>query len=298
MTRLTHALASLLLLLPANVLAQEDAAVPPDLSAREAVKQGNRLLDAAEPARAVDFYRHAATRQPDSREIAFDEGLALYQLGRYEEARRKFQEAAAGKADALADDAIYSEGTSYHAEALTNPEDPKAAVARLEAAMQRYQSVLAGRPDHQAARDANYKAGMLWRRLKEQMQQQQQQSQPSDQNQENDDQDQQPQEQQPQDQQQQDQQEQQSQSQQDNDSSEQQQQQDTQSDNEQQRQQDEPNEESQEAQQQAAEAQQEQISREQAERKLREMMQAVRQRKKDRREPPQLIRVKPVDKDW
>lgn len=292
-------LAAATLVVPASAFAQDEAPKRVDLSPRQAVQEGNRLLEAAEPQKAVELYQHAAKKAPDSREVAFDEGLALYQLGKYDEARQKFREAAAGKADALADDALYSEGTCYHAQALTNPEDPKTAISGLEAAMQRYQNVLANRPDHQAARDANYKAGMLWRQLKEKMQQQQQ-SQPSDQDKKKDDKNQKQQQQQPQDQQQDQNKKQKQQSEQKQESSQdqkQQQQQEKQSQDQQQQQakQDDKNKESE---QQAVQQQKEQVSREQAERKLREMMQAVRQRKKGRTEPVQLMRVKPVDKDW
>ena len=46
------------------------------------------------------------------------------------------------------------------------------------------------------------------------------------------------------------------------------------------------------------EQQQEEVSREQAERKLREMMQALRERKERRRHPARLMPVRPVEKDW
>lgn len=291
----------------------------------QAMREGNRRLKEGKPAEALELYERAHRELPDAREIAFAEGLSQYHLGDYERARSLFRQAAAGENDSLADDATYSIGTTYHSDALLARDDPKAALAQLEQAMEHYQSVLSHDPDHAATRDAYRKAGATWRTIKQQMQQQQQQSSDGqnkeDRNEdEQQDQDQRQQEQ-PQDQQDQDQQsekqqqsdEKQEQQQQEQDEQQEQQQQDDEQDHQQQSSEQSENEQesdssaTQEQQDQPEEQeepkpvtadQEEQVSREQAQRRLRAMMQAVRERKERRREPTRLVPVRPVDKDW
>lgn len=265
------------------VQAEPESPQPPNsLDAYEAVHEGNRLLTQGEAAKALELYSQAQQQSPDARELAFVQGLGHYALGEYDAARERFQAAVAGRADALADDALYSEGATYHAQALANMQDAEQALGKLEAAMQRYHGVLANHPDHPAARDANIKAATVWQQLKAQLEQQESQQQPSDQDKEGEKQEGESQSDQKSEEQEQDQQEGQPQDQDQQDSSESSQQ----------------NEEPQPDSEQTEANQQERISREQAERQLREMMQAVRQRKKDRRDPGVLVPVRPVEKDW
>jgi len=262
-------------------------------SAPKAVREGNLLLKAGDAASALEQYRQAETLQPNAREIAFDRGLGHYALGQFDEAREAFEKAAGGEGDALADDAVYSAGASDHAEALAKATEPQLALSKLESAMQRYQSVLSRRPDHHAARDANYRAASSWRTLKQRLEQQKQQEQPNDQNEEGEKQE--NQEQQP------------SQQQEEGEKNEQQsaqnqEQQNQEQRSEQQRSSSKEEQEKKEEQTKGAQAQQqeekEQVSREQAERKLREMMQALRDRKKLRPEEVRKVPLSPVDKDW
>lgn len=276
------------------VLADEPvSALPnlPDLSAREAVREGNRLLGDENPTAALEAYDHAEELRPEAREIAFAKGLAHYERKEFDQAREAFRKAAAWTNDSLADDARYSLGTCDHAEGLDNLNDPQLAMSLLESAMQRYHDVLAGQPEHTATRDANLKAASMWRELKRRLQEQQQQqdqdpNRDSEQNEQDSD------EKNQQQQQDENEQEQEDQPAQPQEPNEQQEEQEQQADSAEQQ-------EEQQEQQQASEAeQQEQASREQAERMLREMMQAQRERKKMRREPVRKIPVVPVDKDW
>lgn len=270
-------------LLGTGVQAESESPEPPNnLDAYEAVREGNRFLTQGEAAKALELYTQAQHQKPHARELAFVQGLGHYALGEYDAARERFQAAVASRADALADDALYSEGASYHAQALANMQDAEQALGGLEAAMQRYHGVLANQPDHSAARDANIKAATIWRKLKAQLEQEESQPQPSDQDQEGEEQDRESQ----------------------RDQKPQEQDQDQQQAQPQEQDQQEPSESSQQDEEpktdgeQTEANQQERISREQAERRLREMMQAVRQRKKDRRDPGVLVPVRPVEKDW
>lgn len=245
-----------------------------ELDARLAVRKGNEHLTGGHPAQALEAYRHAKQLEPDSREIAFVEGLAHFDLKEFDQAREAFRRAAAPADDSLADDALYSLGVSDHAEALDNLDgNLRLALSLLESAMRRYHSILAKRADHKGVRDANFKAASMWRQLKQQLEQQQQDK---DQNKEDgereeQDQDKDGQQGQPQDDQEQ-------QQQQQSDAAEQ--------------------SEDREQQQQSQAEKEEQVSREQAERRLREMMQAMRDRKKMRRERLPIVPIAPVDKDW
>lgn len=258
------------------------------MDAYRAVHEGNLLLLKGDPATALDYYQRAQELKPDAREIDFIQGLGHYALQEFEESRQAFQRATAGKSDALTNDALYSLGTTYHAEALASKDDPELAISYLESAMRQYQNVLANQPEHEAARDANYKAATYWRNIKKIMeqQQQQQQNQDSNEDQENEENEDQP-------QQNQDQQENQNQDQQEN-----QQQSDSEKQDQQQKQSENAKENDQKDSKEAQAQQQEKVSKEQAERKLREMMQALRERKKEQRKKKQLIPIRPVDKDW
>lgn len=259
-----------------------DETKPPEefagLSAREIVREGNRRLAEGDAISALTAYDHADQLRPDAREIEYARGLAQFDLKDYDQAREAFSRAAATANDALAADAHYGLAACDHVEALDNSDDTERAMSLLESAMRRYHHVLDEQPNHEAALDANYKAASVWRRMKE-MQQQQPPPQESDQNDENKD------------------------DEKEGDEENQQQPSDENQDEEDQQQSSSENESEdqqpkKEEQQQSAEEKKKQVSREQAERQLREMMQALRQREKARKEAVMTIPLAPVDKDW
>lgn len=259
-----------------------------DLSARAAVRKGNaRLLEGDSPS-ALNAYAHAKELRPEAPQIPFVQGLAHLAQRDFDAARDAFRVVAASDNKRLANDALYSLGASYHLEALENSENPEQAIDKLESAMARYREVLAGTPDHAAARESDYKAASMRRQLKQLLEQQQQEQQQQEQNEDGDQEDQ---DQQPSDQDQQQ-------------SSDEQQQssdegQQEEGDQEQQEQSgDESQEESEEDQQPAQMSEEEEISREQAERRLREMIQAIRERQKKRKNNVQKVPLPPVERDW
>jgi Ca-activated chloride channel family protein len=265
------------------------------IDASQAVHRGNQLLTSGDAAAALQVYGRAKELRPDAREVAFVQGLAHYDLGEFDKAREAFLQAASTANDELADDARYGLATCDHAEALQSKDDPQKSISQLEDAMRQYQNVLANRPDHKLARESNFKAASTWRQIKQMMQQQQQQQQQQEgdknkEDQENKDQQQENQQKSEDQQQEQQDQQQQSEEQQNQDQQQQQQSEQDQSEPQQQEQKDQ--------QEQSATQKQEQVSREQAERKLREMMQELRDRQKRRRQPVQRFPVRPVEKDW
>ncbi len=292
------------LLASAPALANEEPATPAPTAttARQAVLDGNRALAEDDAAAALEAYRHAEQIKPDALEIQFDKALGHYKLGEYEEARRAFERAATSDDPSLASDALYGVGTTYHAEAIKNREDPAKSIEGLENAIRRYQDVLADAPDHEAARSAFRKASTMRKQLKQLLEQQEQQQnqdgkQKADKDKSND--------QQKQDQSDdQKQKEDQKQNQEQSDKKEGDQQQQS-KDSDQPQDQDQPDKQAdandtdkQNAQeQQNAEKPEQRESNEQAERQLREMVQSMRERKKHRRQVKR-IPLQPVDKDW
>ena len=288
---------------PAETAVPADAAVTDDesdldlsgLPAYKAVREGNRRLIEGHAASALEAYEYAKGLRPDALEIPFVEGLAHFTRKKYDQARDAFRKAAKAEAGRLAGDALYSIGTTYHAEAFENLQDPKLTIQKLENAMQRYRDVLADRPEHEAARDANFKAASMRRQLLQMLEQQQpnqQQDQQCDQENQDqqDQQDQQYQQPQEQNEQEQDEERQSRQSSESEEPPEEQSSQSPSPDDEQEQQEERP--------QVSPEDEEQRVSREQAERRLREMMQAIRDRQKLRRKEVQKIPVAPVDKDW
>ncbi len=286
--RLAYLLAGVVtVLIGASVSAQEEspASLTQPVTAPALVREGNRLLLDGKPSDALAAYDEAEQLQPDAREIAFVQGLGHYELGEFDQARAAFAEAAGTYSDDLADDALYGVGTCDHAEALTSTDDPQLALSKLESAMRTYHDVLARQPEHEFARDANFKAATVWRQIKQQLEQQQQEQKECDNPQEGEEGDEQQENQQsPQSNEQ--------------DQSEEQEQQQSQQQEEGEQQEQQQASQAQEQGEDEPEKQQERVSREQAERRLREMAQAMRDRQKHRREEVQEVPVSRTEKDW
>ncbi len=102
----------------AGASADEEPANLERFDARAAVQFGNERLIQGDAPQALEAYEHAEGLRPDALEIPFVKGLGHYALGEYEPAREAFEKAALSKRRKLADDAIYSVGTTFHAEAL------------------------------------------------------------------------------------------------------------------------------------------------------------------------------------
>jgi Ca-activated chloride channel family protein len=274
------------------------------LNAVEAVRQGNKLLKEDHPRAALEAYAHAKKLRPEAPEIHFAEGLAHFRLQEFDRAREAFMRASAAKNPGLRNDALYGLATCDHAEALQEGQNPKAALSMLESAMQQYHGVLSRDPSHDAARDANARAAAMWRQLKQQLQPQQQEcdgDSDEDQDQKEGEQDQkegdgkeQKKEQQP------------SESSQDQDQKPNPKKQEDPSEaqgNEQQQQQGDSKPQEKEtgqaeARQAKASESHDETSREQAQRRLREMVQALQQRKKAKPERVPVAIPVPVEKDW
>ncbi len=260
-------------------------------NARKLVSEGNALFEAEKLREALDAYLAAREKLPDAKEIDFNTGLGHLRLKEYDKARAAFEKAAYGEDRKLADDAMFARAAADHLQALEQGDDPQAAISSFERAMRGYQDVLGANPGHAAAREANYKAGTVWRQLKE-IQQQQQQDQQQNDNQEQQD-PQQDQQQSQQNQQQQDQSSERQESQQNQDQQQRDQAQETE------RQQAPQGEDEQQPQATPQQAEPNEESLEQALRQLRQLIDEMRRRKQDRVEyVPAQPAPRNEKKDW
>lgn len=311
------------LALPSNHAAGQSTPTQPASfpSAREAVRTGNQLLRDGKPEEALRAYAQAKSLEPGALEIPFVQGLGRYQLQDYPAARDLWSSAALAGDPALADAATYSLGTTYHSEALRQSGKPEEAGKLLEQAMERYQQVLAHDPRHLAARDSLRKAAALRRQIKEMAQQQQE---PNQKKSEEEKQEESEQDQSSENSQQNEEESEKSEEQQSQDSSEQQEKQEQESSQQEQPDQESPSESASQDKQDESESKDQQQSsdspeereseessdkmktqpteedhsREQAERQLREMMQSLRDRQKNRKEPTRRVPIQPAEKDW
>ncbi|MFQ5429986.1 MAG: tetratricopeptide repeat protein [Phycisphaerae bacterium] len=87
-------------------------------SGAEWIRQGNAHLAAGAYAKALAAFDKAREVLPDSAEAAYDRGIALFRLGRFDEAETAFQDALASAKPALEAAAKYNLGRSAHQAAI------------------------------------------------------------------------------------------------------------------------------------------------------------------------------------
>jgi len=121
----------------ANVQADEAAR-----KAYDAVKEGNRLLGEEKFAEALKAYDEASRHAPQSPQVAYNRGLALYRLGQYDAASKAFQDAVKPSHPEIEAMAKYNLGRTAHAEALDHASEPKQAIDDLSRAINFYQDAL------------------------------------------------------------------------------------------------------------------------------------------------------------
>ncbi|HRX84923.1 MAG TPA: tetratricopeptide repeat protein [Phycisphaerae bacterium] len=298
-------------------------AAPPKVA--EQVQAGNAAYADGKYEAALKAYDEAEVSCPDCPQIAYNRGLAYYQMRDFIKAREQFNTALATKDLHLEEQAKYNLGNVAYSQALEKLNAPKEAIELARQAIYHYRDAL-----DLDAQDADARGNieiaqlfikdMLDKQKKQQEQQQQQkqdqqnkQDQQKQDEQKQDQQDQQRQDQQSQDQQQQDQQQQDQQQQQDKQQGEK-----DEGDKQQQQQSGEQSDEQQEQQQQQeAEAQQQQAQEQEAkeqegqavpldpskmtDEEVDRILQAVRDREAQRREEKARrmnARRAPVTRDW
>lgn len=113
----------------------------------EWVREGNKLLQAKKYDKALNAYDHAQQVLPKSAKIAYNRGIALYELGRYDEAETALQNALKPDAADLEADAKYNLGRCAQGAAMSSEGDPKAALNQTKRAVSFYKDALAIRPN-------------------------------------------------------------------------------------------------------------------------------------------------------
>jgi Ca-activated chloride channel family protein len=285
--------------LPAAMLLQGSAlGQAPKKRAHEWVDEGNRAFTAEDFEAALEAYELAESSKPDSAEIAFNQAVAKYKLGEYTEAEQLFNKALATGDERIEGRTKYNLGNCHYARALEAQDAPREAIEHLKSAIRRYRDALDVHAEDDDAKKNVDLAQRLIQQLREIQQQQQQQQQDSENQdeQEQGEQDEQSQSGEQDDESEQDRQNQ-SQREDSEDQNEQQQNQQPRDSQQNQDQNQQPQESQQNARNQQNQSEQREMTPEEAER----LLQAVRDRERERREERAArmrVRHVPVLRDW
>ncbi|MFQ5501743.1 MAG: tetratricopeptide repeat protein [Phycisphaerae bacterium] len=147
-----------LLLLTAATHAEEKPRSGPAL-----IKEGNRHLAEGRYNEALAAYDAAGDALPESAEVAYNRGIALYKLDRFKDAETAFQDALKPNKPELEAKAKYNLGRSAHAAAMKQSDDLERAINDLTRAIGFYKDALQLRPEDA---DAKHNAALA-RRLRE-----------------------------------------------------------------------------------------------------------------------------------
>ncbi len=172
------ACAAVLLSLAASAARAQEVNKPAEDIGRpgaELVKEGNKLLAEGKYEAALAVYDKAAAELPDSPVVAYNRGLALYRLGRFDKAERVMQDALKSGNPELEAKAKYNLGRCAHESAITRKDSLQEAVNEVSRAIRFYQDALQLAPDDPDAKTnldlAERFRAFLEQRLEEQKQQ-------------------------------------------------------------------------------------------------------------------------------
>jgi Ca-activated chloride channel family protein len=157
-------------------------------SAAQLVREGNRLLVDGNAQEALQRYRRAEVLEKESPHVAYDLGMAQFELKQFEEARKAFDKALYAKDSALSRRARHGLGTADHSEALGKLETPDEAIKLLEGAMAHYSAVLEEERDSKPAQTAIRRAALMRRKLMDELKRRQEEQQKKDDEQQDQDQ--------------------------------------------------------------------------------------------------------------
>ena len=190
---------------------------------RRTVNAANAAMRAQDWKAASDNLQQALAMRPDSKEVAYNLGVAKFQQGDFAAARKLFQESGQNTSADLAARSMYNQGNAIYADAMKNlpkapdngkppagapqapqipPEELQKALQQVEQAFTHFKDASAANPsDEDSAANAETSLKLM-KELKKLQEQQQQQQQNKDQQQKQDQQQSQDQQQQQQDKQQ------------------------------------------------------------------------------------------------
>jgi hypothetical protein len=165
---------------------------------RAAVKRANAAVSEQDWPNAARHLEEVLALKPDSKEAAYNLGVARFQQGDFAGARKMFQQSAQNAPADLAARSMYNEGNSIYADAVRNlppidpasrqgqpqqppavpPEELQKAVQQVEQAFTHFKDAAAANPgDEDSAANAETALKLLKELRKVQQQQQQQQQQ-------------------------------------------------------------------------------------------------------------------------
>ncbi len=116
------------------------------------IKEGNRHLAEGRYDEALAAYDAAGDALPESAEVAYNRGIALYKLDRFKDAETAFQDALKPGNPELEAKAKYNLGRSAHAAAMKQSDDLERAINDLTHAIGFYKDALQLRPEDADAR--------------------------------------------------------------------------------------------------------------------------------------------------
>ncbi|MBI1817738.1 MAG: tetratricopeptide repeat protein [Deltaproteobacteria bacterium] len=165
-------------------------------------REGNRLLAAGKYEEATAKYNEALVDQPDSPQLHFNQGVAAYKQGKYDDALKAFQQVPTSDDDlARTARVAFSMGnTKAKLAEAAESSDPKAALSNYAEALALYRRAMGAAPDDLDSKFnhelVEKKLADLKKKLEEQQKEKQDQQQQNEQNQDQQQQDQQKQDQQ------------------------------------------------------------------------------------------------------
>lgn len=140
------AVASMLASLALAPIARTHADAPKKTGA-EWLHDGNLQLQSNNPEKALEAYDRAQLALPDSAKVSYNRGLALYQLGRFDEAETALQNALRPDALDLEPDVKYSLGRCAQAASMATDGNLEAALNNAKRAVEFYSDALQLRAD-------------------------------------------------------------------------------------------------------------------------------------------------------
>lgn len=148
-----------------------------DVAARTAadkVQEGNDLLARQQYAEAMAAYDEAKKSLPESAEVAYNRGIALYRMGEFEKATKALQDALKPDKPELESKVKYNLGRNAHEAAIAKRDKPPEAINDLSKAVSFYKDALSLNEKDGDARknmeEAERLRAFLEKRLKEQQQ--------------------------------------------------------------------------------------------------------------------------------
>ncbi len=161
----------------ALVVAAPSARGQTEAAARQKVDASLAALKAGEYDKALEGFRDAEVSFPESSELAYNRGVALYRLGDWDGAKEAFASALSTRDSALEQKAKYNLGNCAYSQALQKLTDYAGAIEDLRRAINYYRDALELDPTDQDARANIETAYLLIKDLLDKLKQEQEKKQ-------------------------------------------------------------------------------------------------------------------------